>query len=365
MKIRTVTSLREFDDLARVWRDVTETSGQHSVLLTHDWFACCWRTAGPNRARELWVVEDTTGPIALIPLIRARSWYRGFPARVLQLMHPPESPVVDFPVTRDVDNVMRLVLARLERHDDWDVFLLPGLSAHSPIWKAFGSATGGRFDWRIADRVNLPLVAVSERDPLLRGALASLHRIVNSAPEKSRDTVTIEEHTELDPRGALFDEIMGVVRNGHRSMASLPAPTAEEVRRFFRELTARASANGWLRLWVLRLAGRVVETEYQLAAHGTVHALRRDADQSPPALRLRELLTLTILETLVSRGHVHSYIPTPAGNDNGLLHSPTTYESMFVEMFASGTYGLLLHRFGTRLASVAQRLGFARGESCA
>ena len=35
----------------------------HSPLLSHDWFACCWRTAGPERKREAWVFEDDAGPL--------------------------------------------------------------------------------------------------------------------------------------------------------------------------------------------------------------------------------------------------------------------------------------------------------------
>ena len=67
MKIRLVTSLREFDALAPVWSDVVAAGGQTSPFLSHDWFACCWRTAGPDRRRELWMVEDTSGPLAFDP----------------------------------------------------------------------------------------------------------------------------------------------------------------------------------------------------------------------------------------------------------------------------------------------------------
>ena len=41
---------------------------------------------------------------------------------------------------------------------------------------------------------------------------------------------------------------------------------------FFRGLTARASARGWLRLWLMRLDGRPVASEFQLEADGRVHA---------------------------------------------------------------------------------------------
>jgi hypothetical protein len=43
-----VTTLREFDALAPVWREVTLAGKQTSPFLSLDWFACCWRTAGPS-----------------------------------------------------------------------------------------------------------------------------------------------------------------------------------------------------------------------------------------------------------------------------------------------------------------------------
>ena len=105
MKIRTVTSLREFDQLATVWRDITDASGQRSPFVSHDWFASCWRTAGPHRRREVWIVEDAAGPLAIVPLLHSRAWYRRFPSRILQLMHAPGMPTADLPVARAFDEV--------------------------------------------------------------------------------------------------------------------------------------------------------------------------------------------------------------------------------------------------------------------
>ena len=39
MRVRLATSLREFDALAPVWRELTRESGQTSPFLSHDWFA--------------------------------------------------------------------------------------------------------------------------------------------------------------------------------------------------------------------------------------------------------------------------------------------------------------------------------------
>ena len=352
MKIRAVTSLREFDQLAAVWRDITDASGQRSPFVSHDWFASCWRAAGPHRRREVLILEDAAGPLAIIPLLHSRAWYRRFPSRILQLMHAPGIPTADLPVARAFDEVAVALLDHLQSRHDWDLFVMPGLSTESPTWKAFESAVATRYSWRVANRIRLPYVQLSERDPSLRAMLGGLRGAVASSQSRRSAPVVVEEHRDVDVRGPLFDEIMGVLRPRRHTIAGMPAPSGEEVRRFFRELTPRAASNGWLSLWVLRFGGQVVETEYQLVADGRVHALRRDADQTPSALRLGDMLTLSILDALVRRPTAHIYHPAPGYDDAPSIPWGQS-ESLFVEVFSARSYGDLLHRLETRILPLA------------
>jgi len=244
------------------------------------------------------------------------------------------------------------LLDHLQSRRDWDVFVMPGLSTESPTWKAFESAVANRYSWRVANRVRLPYVQLSERDPSLRAMLGGLRGAVASSQSRRSAPVVVEEHRDVDVRGPLFDEIMGVLRPRRHNIAGMPAPSGEEVRRFFRELTPRAASNGWLSLWVLRFGGLVVETEYQLVADGRVHALRRDADQTPPALRLGDMLTLSILDALVRRPTAHIYHPAPGYDDAPSIPWGQS-ESLFVEVFSARSYGDLLHRLETRILPLA------------
>jgi hypothetical protein len=366
MKIRAVTSLREFDELAGIWREVTEASGQHSLLLSHDWFACCWRTAGRNRPRELWIVEDSAGPLALIPLVHARTRYRGLPARVVQLMHPPGWPISDFPVAGDMDDVVKVFLDRLGVRDQWDVFVLPGMPTHSTFWKTLEPMLRDGFPSRTADRMHLPQVTLSRRDPSFHAVVEGLERAVAPGRAMAGHEVTIEVHPDPDPRGPLLDELMGVLRGGGAtSSAGLPGPTSDEVRRFFRELAARPGTKGCLDVWVLRLDGRVVEAEYQISSGGSVHALRRDTDQSPPELRLDDALTLAILTKLARQEAMHTYHRVPTRPGETAVPASARVDVNFVEIFAAGSYGGFVHRLETRVMSLARRLGRQSSEPCA
>jgi hypothetical protein len=367
MKLRIVTSLREFDGLAKVWQEVTEAAGQTSPLLSHDWFACCWRTAGPNRSRELWILEDGGGPVALIPLLRSRTRYRGLPARMVELMHPPHAPIADFPIARAHDAVMTSLLRALQRRDDWDVFLMPGVGGDSNIWKAFQTTTGESLSSRIAARIDVPYLSLSERDPMLRATMAGLRRSAAACSAEERAGLTIEEHREVDPRGLLLEEALGVVRHVAWGTGSLGRATADEVRRFFRELTGRASARGWLSLWIARLHGAIVAAEYQIAANGSVHALRRDADQRRQDVSFADVLTLSILKQLLDQRRVHTYYQTPVEWTGEAASISSRQETLFVEVFAPHMYGQLLHGLETRVLPIARRLGLGlhRQRPCA
>ena len=88
MKTRRITDRAEFDALAPVWASVAAESGQTSPFHSHDWFACCWNVAIPDRQPEVLVVEDAAGPVGLVPLVRTEK-----KARAGRFSDRPESPV--------------------------------------------------------------------------------------------------------------------------------------------------------------------------------------------------------------------------------------------------------------------------------
>ena len=363
MKIRMVTSMREFDELAGLWTTVTKHAATPSLLLSHEWFACCWRTAGANRSRELWVIEDAAGPLALVPLLRWRGRYRGLPARMLQLMHPPGAPIVDFPVGRAREQVVAFLLHALRERDDWDVFLMPGLPEDSPTWKAFLASSDSGLPWQIAERVSLPQVDVSARHATLVATLDAIRHPVNG--HGRGQNVSVEEHRDLDARSPVLEDLLVMIADRPPRTVKLPEAPAPQVRRFLRELTSRASANGWLSLWALRLEGAVVATEYQVTADGHVHVLRRDADGGHGAA-YQDFLSASIVEALLDRPEAQTYSWLPGDRTpRPFLGAATPREAMVVEVFAAGRYGHVLHGLETRLMPLARRLTGRPERPCA
>ncbi len=368
MRVRLVTALREFDDLAPLWREITTESGQTSPFLSHDWFACCWRTAGPSRRREVWVLENSRGPVALIPLLHRWTRVRGLPARLLEFLQSRDTPLADIPAAGALDEIVAALFAALRARRDWDIFSLPKLPAQSSTLKALAAALPGQFAWRVAGTEYAPYLDIAGTwEALLRGKTQRFRKTCRNIENRMRrhGEISLEEHRDVDPDGPLFAEVMDVSRLSWKGPQGLAMATMEGMPRFFRELTRRASANGWLRLWILRLDGRAVATEYQIAADGRVHALRADFDSALSELSPGAYLNMRIIESLFERRDARQYDMGPGTNDYKVRWATGMHEAVALEVYAPTPYGRLLHAIETRLVPLARRWRAQRRAQCA
>jgi CelD/BcsL family acetyltransferase involved in cellulose biosynthesis len=368
MVVRCVTSLREFDALASAWRGVSQVGGGDSPFLSHDWFACCWRTAGPDRRRELWVLEDAGSPVAFLPLTRVRTRVWGLPVRLLSFLECPDTPFVDIPTARRAEEVIPEFLSALRQAGAWDVLSFRKLSPESATLEALRAALAGRWPWREGRREASPCVEISgtwedylgQRSQRFRKTC----RNIENRLEKS-GTVTVEEHREVDPDGPIFAELMDVSLQswkGSRGLAMVNMPGAS---RFFREFTRRASVNGWLRLWILRVDGRALATEYQVKSNGSLYALRADFDAGAETLSPGAVLNLRIVRSLFERQDVHLYNMGPGANPYKLRWATGSRETHSIHVYAPTQYGRMLYGLETRVLPALRRMREKVRPSCA
>jgi CelD/BcsL family acetyltransferase involved in cellulose biosynthesis len=358
MKIRLVTSLREFDALAPIWAEVAEAGNHVSPFLAHDWFACCWRAAGPNRRREAWLFEDSAGPLAVLPLVLEKTRIRGLPCRVLTFMDSPDTAITDFPVARRLEDVIAVLVSTLRTRRDWDVLSLTKMPAAGGTAKALCSALAGQLPWRIAGSERSPYVALGGTwEAFFRDKTQRFRKTVRNVENRLQrmGKVTVEEHRTVDPEGPIFAELMEVSNLSWKGPRGLAIATMNGMQRFFRELTSRASANGWLHLWILRLDGRAVATEYQLAAGGSVHALRADFDAALRDVSPGTYLNAAMIQSLFERSDLEEYDMGPGANEYKLRWATAAHELLALQVYASTPYGRFLHRLETRMIPLARR----------
>lgn len=358
LRVRRVETLEAFNALAGAWLDVTRASGQASPFLSHDWFRCCWRAVQPRRRPEVVIVEESGGPVAFLPLMHWEKRVRRLPVRALGCLAVPDTLLTDMVLVGDPARVIDAVLDHLAARGDWDVWHILKVPATSPALKTLEGLLPGRFPWRAAGTVLSPYVTISGTwEAFYRGKTQRFRKTCRNIENRVQRAgmVAVEEYRAVDPDAPLFAEVLEVSRKSWKGLRGLAMATMEGMPAFFRELTRRAGTNGWLHLWVFRLDGRAVATEYQLEADGRCHALRADFDPELGDLSPGACLNARIIQSLFERGGLYEYDMGPGTNEYKRRWASGAREFPTLEVYSPGTYGHLLHGIETRLVPLARR----------
>ncbi|MCI0547890.1 MAG: GNAT family N-acetyltransferase [Candidatus Rokubacteria bacterium] len=357
-RIRRVESAADFAGLAPAWADVTRRSGQTSPFLHHDWFSCCWAAVAP-RTPEVLVVEDGAGAAGFLPIARWTERRRGFRIRCLGLLECPDTPMVDLVTVGEPRAVLDAILAHLAARSDWDVMRLSRLPAAGATAKALEAALGRCFRWQRGETLPSPYLAIEGSWEEFWRAKSqrfkkTCRNIQNRLDRAGR--VEIEEHRHVDPASPVFSDALGITSRSWKAERGVAIATMARMPEFFAELTRRASAHGWLSLWLLRLDGRAIAMEYQLRAEGKAWALRADFDHAYRELSPGSALNLAITRALFERGTIHEYDMGPGENDYKLRWASAAHETTRLTAYRRHGYGQLLHLVEAGLVPAARRL---------
>jgi CelD/BcsL family acetyltransferase involved in cellulose biosynthesis len=353
---RRVTTPGEFEALAPAWADLAARSGRTSPFLSHDWFRSCW-AAQPDRA-EVLVVEDHGAPVGFLPLTSWVERRHGLRVRCLGLLATPDTPFADILAAAEIPAVLQAGLEHLGRRPGWDTLRLWKLPVDSPTVKALETFLPGRFPWRRGGTLASPYLAVAGTwEAFWAGRSQRFRKTCRNVQNRLERAgrVGVEEHRAVDPDGPLFAEVLDLTARSWKADRRLAIANMPGMREFFGDLTRRASARGWLSLWVLRVDGRAVAMEYQLRAAGRVHALRADFDQAWAAHSPGSALNVAIVRALFRDGGVREYDMGPGLNDYKTRWATGQHETVSLHVYRPGAYGRLLAAVEGRLVPLGRR----------
>jgi CelD/BcsL family acetyltransferase involved in cellulose biosynthesis len=252
------------------------------------------------------------------------------------------------------------VLTHLSGRRDWDVLALHGLPAASLTLKALHALLPGHYRWQPLPPLRSPyLNTAGTWEEFWAATSQRFKKTVRNVRNRLAKVgaVSIEEHRVVAPDSSVFADLLAVSERSWKAPHELAIATMPGMPEFFRGLTARASARGWLRLWLMRLDGRPVASEYQLEADGRVHALRADFDASlPEDLSPGTHLTAEIVRALFGRETVYEYDMGPGDNEYKSRWASDAHELRRLRIFRPGAYGTLLHAVETHVLGSLRRL---------
>jgi hypothetical protein len=345
LHIRRIDKARDFMALRPLWSKLACESGQVSPFLSHDWFWCCWHGVWPKYRPEILLVEEAGNPIAIIPLMHWRERLRGLPVRCIGFLEYVNTPMVDLVTVAEHSMVIEAFLDYLSDRADWDIAWLQKLPGASPTVKALEGILPKRLPWRHAGKLFSPYIAI-EGD--WQSFMGSQMQLVKNTYSRVRDqledagALALEEHRALDPWSPYLYEALQVIRYNHEKDSVVVGATVTRIAEFFRELTRRATRNGWLSLWTLRLDGRIIAIEYQLHMDGKVQTLWTDEDPAYREFSPSSILQLAVLQALFEHRCIHEYSSSPTVRDEQLWWASGHREMVHLKLYRPGLYSHLL-----------------------
>jgi CelD/BcsL family acetyltransferase involved in cellulose biosynthesis len=243
---------------------------------------------------------------------------------------------------------------------------LNSLPASSLTLKALQAWLPGRHRWQPIRPLSSPyLNTTGTWEEFWKGTSQRFKKTVRNVRNRlaKAGTVSIEEHRSVAPDSPAFLDLLAVSQRSWKAQRARAIATMPGMAQFFRELTVHASARGWLRLWIMRLDGLPVATEYQLEANGRVHALRADFDAAvPDDLSPGTHLAAEIVRELFGRESVYEYDMGPGDDEYKSRWAGASHELGRLRVFRPGAYGALLHTVEARVLETVRRF---RGQGVA
>jgi CelD/BcsL family acetyltransferase involved in cellulose biosynthesis len=314
-----------YDDLSGIapeWEALADRVGA-APFLWPGW-ASAWLAAFGGTAR-IAAVRDAGELKALIPLIRSR----GVLANVANAHTPLAGAVAEDPSY--LHQIARAVVrARAARTD------LRSLDAGEPLLaelRAAALAHGHTTIERVTDRE--PYVELDGSFESYEAGLGRKHR-----KELRRMRRRIEDEGELtfefadgrEDLDSLLEQGFAIEGSGWKSERGTAIHAAPEAHRFYTEVARWAASRGWLRLAFLRLDGRPIAAEFDLACAGSLYALKSGFDREYGAFGPGQLLTGECIERGFAEG-LTSYEFLGTDEPYKMAWTSTTHERVRVRSF--------------------------------
>lgn len=304
-RVERIADENHFYSLAEDWAQLYQHDGR-SIFLRHEWFEAAWQWA--KRDSECWLisVHQRDKLVGVLPLVRRRSQYYGFPFYKLEFLTVPDSQLCDVVVVAALAESVSQALTDFlvtQKHQ-WDMLELRLLPADS-IAAGYLAPALKQADIRclLDPSGENPWVDLSQGwDAFYASRSRSLKKKNNLIANRMRKAGQIAIDWVRPERGHSTDHaavLQTVIELSAKSWKQDTGNSLDQAgpNAFIQRLSQRAAAQGWLSIWLLKLDDKPLAMEYQLIDERHVYALRADFDSAcPPDLSPGSYLNMQLLE---------------------------------------------------------------------
>lgn len=307
MSTAVLRESRVFDELREEWERLQDDSATDSFFASWTWCSTWWRHFGAQEELALITVRDAAGKLTgLAPL----SVTNVRTARRLQLAQlgfiGASAPVehFDFIVRRGDEETVLPAIIEESANVAHDVLCLANIlpeSSSLPLLRASGIAFE-ESEGHVAPVLDLP--------PDMESVLAPLQKKKNERFRYYRRRIdrdfpndwsctTATSPAEIDEA---FDALVQLHQQHWTSRGERGAFADERLTAFYRELAHRAAERGWLRMYRLVAAGKVVSVDFAFVYRARFHHFINGTDFESDVDSPGAVLHYCMIERCIAEG---------------------------------------------------------------
>jgi len=274
ININIINKWEDFTNLKFKWNALLSQSDLNRVYLTHEWFSAWWQSFGKDMKLSALLAFDNKDLIGIAPLIKKKTYFRGWPVTSIEFMSNNDSPACGFIYKRGYDNIATLFINYLLGSlKNWDIIFLKNIANNKNILHTIESSLK-HYCYKYITRPGLrsPYLIINEnwdnyfktlsskRRKTIRNVTNRIKKLGEIKVKKIEYLTSLTELEEITQKGWKFKEGKSFLNKKER-------------RSFFKNLSDIASKNGWLSVWMLYNSKSPIAYEYHLKYNNSSIAL--------------------------------------------------------------------------------------------
>jgi CelD/BcsL family acetyltransferase involved in cellulose biosynthesis len=294
ISIRTIDTTESFAALACAWEALHAEAPAASIFTSWLWQHEWWKVYGQGQPLRILVATEGGRTAGILPLYVQTSKVAGFPVRHLRLLgtggdtFPDDvGPVLGGSSPGEVGRALAQAALRLE---GWDILALADMDARLGFHDAAADEArqaGLSLREGVAERISYIDLPPSWDEYLKSASGTRRHRIRSrrrklAAVGPARFFVW-EEPASVD---SAVDQLIALHRKRWDAIGEPGSFASRQYNEFHRAVIKGCLARGWLRLYCLELAGRIVAIKYAYRFRNAIYFMQCgfDPDLAPHAV---------------------------------------------------------------------------------
>jgi hypothetical protein len=307
--ITEITDYTDLITLKETWNALLEHSQKSdNVFLRHEWFDVWWQAFGANKEMFVLLYHYKNKLLGIAPLMIFKNSYKGIPYKRLGFIEDPNAPSMNFIVQHgEEQRAIHTFLEYLQhKKQKWHVSVLTKIPKSTPTIAICRSLFDTQsIKYIVRSGQNSPYIPMdSDWETFLKTTSAKFRKQLRNKINKLQKAgeVKFDVCRDVGINREHLNDALSVSSRSWKHQEGTSMTSTPERKSFFELLSDIAAKNGWLRIWLLKLNGKSIATEYHLEYKGKTHAMRGDFSETYNGLSPGSILEAHIIEQCFRTG---------------------------------------------------------------